>query len=105
MQYKTTSDSYAGSVLVKNNAWTTDGNWVGNDGKDSRSDYRWLAHANRGKTLGKTNVQDWYTTRSDGCDIVSYANQQALLRKLKYWGMSDGYQIRTHLVNKKYGGK
>lgn len=100
MQYFSTSGSYEGSVLVKNNAWTIDGNWVGNDGKDSRSDDRWLSHANR----KNGSVSDWYTTRSDGCDIESYINHQAILEIFKKWNISDNYQIRTHLINQKYGG-
>lgn len=101
MQYFTTSRNYEGNVLIKNNAWTIDGNWVGNEGKDTRSDDRWLAHANR--LNGASH--DWNTTRSDGCDIESYANQMAMLEKLKSWKLTNGYQIRTHLVNQKYGGQ
>ena len=100
MQYFSTSGSYEGFVLVKNNAWTIDGNWVGNDGKDSRSDDRWLSHANR----KNGSVSDWYTTRSDGCDIESYINHQALFEIFKKWNISDNYQIRTQLINQKYGG-
>ena len=100
MQYFSTSDSYEGFVLVKNNAWTIDGNWVGNDGKDSRSDDRWLSHANR--KYGE--IKDWLTTRSDGCDIQSYESYNLLFNQFKNWNISDNYQIRTQLINQKYGG-
>ena len=71
-----------------------------NDGKDSRSDDRWLSHANR--KYGE--IKDWLTTRSDGCDIESYINHQALFEIFKKWNISDNYQIRTQLINQKYGG-
>ena len=100
MQYYSTSGSYEGFVLVKNNAWTIDGNWVGNEGKDSRSDDRWLSHANR--KYGE--IKDWLTTRSDGCDIQSYESYNLLFNQFKNWNMSNNYQIRTQLINQKYGG-
>jgi hypothetical protein len=98
MEYISSSGSFEGAVLVKNRAYTISGNFINNKGQGGVDANRWLEHANK----GSSKSSDYNTYRSDGCDIVSYNSQTALLEKLQSWQLRNGYQIRTHLENRKY---
>ena len=72
-----TASDYAMTI---HNAWSMDGDWINNEGKDNDPGGRWRVHLSE------------YLT-SDGCFILPSAELKKLQKVLSSWGMETKHEI------------